>query len=219
MVLGDFVGIAPSATRQFKKWPGMMETYMNIIYRPRMNIFRHDGEPIAGPFSIKEGADDLPTPVSRPKLIGALYDYLTSLGITVTWGQRIVDYFEDLEANKAGCIAESGKRFEADMAIAADGVSSLSWKAVSGQNEKPKSSGFSVYRVAYPTKLAYGDPLVKKTFALPDDGDDICHLYLGKDTHGIALVSPDTTTWMLTHRVWLCVSLCHQEADNYNADI
>jgi 2-polyprenyl-6-methoxyphenol hydroxylase-like FAD-dependent oxidoreductase len=183
---------------------------MSIIYRPCMNIFRHDGELIGGPFSIKEGADDLPTPVSRPKLIDALHDYVMSLGIPLTWGQRIVDYFEDLEANKGGCISESGERFEADLVIAADGVSSFSWKIVSGQNEEPKSSGFSVYRVAYPTKLAYKDSLVKKTFALPDNGDDICHLYLGKDTHSIALVSPDTTTWMLTHRVLSRVFLFNQ---------
>jgi 2-polyprenyl-6-methoxyphenol hydroxylase-like FAD-dependent oxidoreductase len=195
------VGIAPSATKQFKKWPGMMETYLDIIYRPCMTMFRHDGELIGGPFSIKEGADDLPTPVSRPKLIGALYEYATSLGISVTFGKRVLDYYEILEANKAGAVTEQGERFEADLVIAADGVGSLSWKAVSGEVNKPKSSGFSVYRVAYSTKTAFENPSVKKTFALQDDGDDVCHLFLGKNTHGIVLVSPDITTWMLTHKV------------------
>lgn len=179
----------------------MMETYLDIIYRPCMSIFRHDGMLIGGPFSIKEGVDDLPTPVSRPKLVGALYEYATSLGIPVTFGKRVVDYYEDLEAGRAGAITDQGERFEADLVIAADGVGSLSWKAVSGEATMPRSSGFSVYRVAYPTKTAFESPLVKKTFALREDGDDICHLYLGKNTHGIVLVSPDVTTWMLTHKV------------------
>ena len=195
------MGIAPSATKQFKKWPGMMETYLDIIYRPCMTMFRHDGELIGGPFSIKEGTDDLPTPVSRPKLIGALYEYATSLGIPVAFGKRVVDYYEILEANKAGATTDQGEQFEADLVIAADGVGSLSWKAVCGEVNKPKSSGFSVYRVAYCTKTAFEHPSVKKTFALRDDGDDICHLYLGKNTHGIVLVSPEITTWMLTHKV------------------
>ena len=198
---GDFVGISPSATRQFNKWPGMMETYLDIIYRPCMNIFRHDGELIGGPFSIKEGSNDLPTPVSRPKLILALYEYAKSLDIPVTFGKRVVDYFENSDANTAGVLTDQGERFEADLVIAADGVASLSWKTVSKESVPPKSSGFSVYRVAYPTELALQNPLVKKTFVLPDDGDDLCHLYLGKNTHGIALVSPQTTTWMLTHKV------------------
>ena len=163
-------------------------------------MFRHDGDLIGGPFSIKEGADDLPTPVSRPKLINALYDYATALGITVTFGQRVVDYYEILKANKAGAITEHGRRFEADLVIAADGVGSFAWKAVSQQVSPPKSSGFSVYRVAYSTKTAFEDPLVAKTFALEEGGDDICHLYLGHNTHGIVLVSPEITTWMLTHK-------------------
>ena len=178
----------------------MMEKYLDITYQPSMSIFRHDGQLIGGPFSIKEGADDLPTPVSRPKLICALYEYATSLGISVTFGKRAIDYYETLETNRAGAITDQGERFEADLVIAADGVGSLSWKAVSKELTEPKSSGFSVYRVAYSTKRAFENPLVKKTFALHDE-EDICHLYLGKNTHGIVLVSPEITTWMLTHKV------------------
>ena len=182
------------------KWPGMMETYLDIIYRPCITMFKHDGDLIGGPFSIKEGVDDLPTPISRPKLIGALYNYATALGIPVTFGCRVVEYYEILEANTAGVITDQSERFEADLVIAADGVGSLSWKAVSQQVNAPKSSGFSVYRVAYPTKTAFENPLVAKTFALEEGGDDICHLYLGHNTHGIVLVSPEITTWMLTHK-------------------
>ena len=199
--LGDFVGIAPSATRQFKKWPGMAETYRDIIYRPALALYKHDGELIGGPFSIKEGIDHIPTPVSRPKLIGSLYDYVCSLGIPVTFNKPVADYYEDLERKRAGAITDEGERIEADLVIAADGVGSKSWKSVSGEDSRPRSSGFSVYRVAYPTKIAFENPDVARSFDLTDEGDDICRVYLGYNTHGIVLVSREMTTWFLTHKV------------------
>jgi hypothetical protein len=199
--LGDFVGIAPSATRQFKKWPGMMETYLDIVYRPCMSIFKHDGELLGGPFSIKEGIDDLPTPVSRPKLISALFDYASKLGIPVTFGKRVVSYHEDVGLNRAFAVTDQDESFQADLVIAADGVGSQSWKAVQAAATEIKSSGYAVYRVAYPTAKAFESPLVAKAFALPSNDEDLCHLYLGYNTHGIVLVSKDVTSWMLTHKV------------------
>lgn len=199
--LGDFVGIAPSATRQFKKWPGMAETYRKIVYRPSLALYKHDGALIGGPFSIKEGIDHIPTPVSRPQLIESLLAYAHSLGIHIAFGKRVIDYFEDVKRRKAGAITDQGERIEADLVIAADGVGSMSWKSVSGESSKPKSSGFSVYRVAYPTRIAFENTDVAKSFASLDDGEDICRVYLGPNTHGIVLVSKDMTTWFLTHKV------------------
>ena len=165
-------------------------------------MFKCNGELLGGPFSIKEGVDHLPTPASRPKLIGSLYDYVRSLGIEVTFGKWISEYYEILEANKAGVITEDGERFEADLVISADGVGTKSWKAVAGKVTEPKSSGFSVYRVAYPTKIAFEDPVVAERFAIKEGDDDICNVYLGENTHAIILVSLETTTWFLTHKVW-----------------
>ena len=179
----------------------MAELYRQIIYRPALALYKHDGELIGGPFSIKEGIDHIPTPVSRPKIIRMLYSYVTLLGIPVTFGKPVVDYFEDPERSRAGAMTEKGETFEADLVIAADGVGSQSWKVVSGEQEKPRSSGFSGYRVAYPTKLTYENPLLAERYALQKGGDDICQVFLGKNTHGIVLVAPDITTWFLTHKV------------------
>lgn len=179
----------------------MAEMYRSIIYRPALALYKHDGELIGGPFSIKEGIDHIPTPVSRPKLIKMLYNYVTMLGISVTFGQTVVDYFEVPGESRAGAITDKGDQFEANLVIAADGVGSQSWKAVSGEQEKPISSGFSVYRVAYPTKRTYENPFLAEQYALKEGGDDICQVFLGKNTHGIVLVAPDITTWFLTHKV------------------
>lgn len=198
---GDFVGIAPSATRQFKKWPGVSDIYKSIIYRPALAMFKHDGELIGGPFSIKEGIDHLPTPVSRPKLIQMLYEYVQLLGIPITFGKVAVGYYELPQCNRAGVVTDKGEHIEADLVIAADGVASKSWKVVSGEENPPRNSGFSVFRVAYPTNLIYQDPLLKEQYDLKEGDDDICQLFLGENTHGIILVSPKITTWMFTHKV------------------
>ena len=84
-IIGDFVGIGPSVTAQFDKWPGMQETYSNIIYRPAMTLLTHDGTFIGGPFELSEVSDWRPVPVARPKLIKALYDYAISLNIPITF--------------------------------------------------------------------------------------------------------------------------------------
>jgi 2-polyprenyl-6-methoxyphenol hydroxylase-like FAD-dependent oxidoreductase len=199
--LGDFVGIAPSATRHMAKWPGMTDVYNSIIYRPQLTIYKYDGELLGGPFPIQEGVDHLPTPVSRPRLIEALYGYVKLLGIPVAFGKKVVDYWESLDSAHAGVVTEQGERFEADLVIAADGVGSVSWKQTASHVDEPRSSGFSVYRVAYPTSLTYQNPMLAKKFYLKEGDDDICHLFLGKNTHGIILIARETTTWMLTHKV------------------
>ena len=181
----------------------MAEKYRSMIYRPALSLYKTNGEKIGGPFSIK-GVDPttIPTPISRPKLISFLYDYVTSLGISITFGRRVREYYEILEAGKAGVVTEDGERFEADLVIAADGVATSSWAIVSGNEVKPRSSGFSSYRVAYPTKLLHRNPHVAKELALEDDGDDICRVYLGTNKHGIILASSETITWILQHKVY-----------------
>ena len=180
----------------------MAEKYRHMIYRPALSMYKTNGEKLGGPFSIK-GVDrtTIPTPISRPRLISFLYDYVTSLGISITFEKRVIDYYEILGTGTAGAVAEAGERFEADLVIAADGVGSKSWSLVSSSSVKPKSSGFSSYRVAYSTQLAFENPLLAKELALEEGGDDICRVYLGTNKHAIILTSPETTTWIYQHKV------------------
>lgn len=144
--------------------------------------------------------DKMPTPISRPRLIGLLYDYVCMLGIPLAFGKRVLEYYEKPENGIAGCITDEGERFEGNLVVAADGVVSKSWLAVSGQNTKPKSSGFSVYRVVYPTKLAMQNPQIVERFPIHEGKGDICRVWLGKNTHAIVLVAKENTTWFLTHK-------------------
>jgi 2-polyprenyl-6-methoxyphenol hydroxylase-like FAD-dependent oxidoreductase len=87
------------------------------------------------------------------------------------------------------------------LVVAADGVGSKSWLAVSGEDTKARSSGFSVYRVVYPTKLALQNPTIAERFPVGDAKGDIIRVWLAKNSHAIVLVAAENTTWFLTHKV------------------
>ena len=167
----------------------MAAIYDSILYRPSFSIYKCDGEFIGGPFG--QGHGSLPPPVARPRHHHAIHNYAISLGISVMFDKRVVDYYEMLEKNRAWVVTEFGEHFEADLVVAADGIGTKSWFITVGEPTSPKSSGYAVYRTAFPTEIA---------FALPKDGEDIGRLYLGRNTHLIILVNKEITTWVLTHQ-------------------
>lgn len=182
-----------------------METHRKLAFKSVLYFHKIDGELLSGPFSLKEedAVDTMPTPVSRPGLILALYDYVEPLGISVTFGKRVIDYYESTELNKAGVFIEGGLRMEADLVIAADGVGSKVMRTITGKETKAVSSGFSVYRVSYPTERTFENPLVAESFPHSDGGDDINRFYLGNNLHAIVTITKERTIWFITHEVSL----------------
>jgi 2-polyprenyl-6-methoxyphenol hydroxylase-like FAD-dependent oxidoreductase len=59
-------------------------------------------------------------------------------------GQPAEEYFED--EGQAGIVLKSGERVVADLVIGADGVRSKARELVLGYVDKPKSSGYAVWR-------------------------------------------------------------------------
>ena len=98
----------------------------------------------------------------RGELHTIIFNYAKDeLGIPIHLGQRVTEYFED--ENQAGIVLESGERVSfdrflwdimgltvlqvtADMVVGADGVRSKARQLVLGYNDKPKSSGYAVFR-------------------------------------------------------------------------
>ena len=211
---GDFVGIGPSVVDQFHKWPPMAETYSSIVYQPAMKLLTYDGTFLGGPFLLSESSHYRPVPVSRPKLISALYDYASSLGIEVLFNKRVVKYEDSNETNRAYAITDKGERFEADVVVAADGIGSKTGRATSGKEPNTMSSGYSVFRVTYPTSILQEDPFLAEQYRLEPGEPDICDVYIGPRGNVIILVAPDITTWLFVHEVgmaeaqWLSSHLC-----------
>lgn len=200
LYLGDFIGLGVSATKQFHKWPGMQEMYEELRYKPAVSFLKYNGEVLGGPYHLSHNPQ-IPVPIHRPKIQQALYDYAIHLDISVTFGQHVLEYLDDSFQSKAEVVTTTGERFRADIVVAADGVGSKSWQLVQGAKFDVRSSGFAIYRVAFPTELAHQDPLVAQDFAVLADGWDDIRFWLGPDTHAITITSKELTTWVLTHKV------------------
>lgn len=163
-------------------------------------MLKYDGEQLTGPFSA-EDATSIPSAVSRVKLQCAMHAYAVGLGISFRFGKNIEQYLDDPVHPKAVAVTKTGERFEADVIVAADGVGSKSWQLVQGTKTKAQSSGFAIYRVAFPTEIAHRDPEVAKAFPTSVDGLDAMRMYLGPETHAITMTSKETMNWLLTHKV------------------
>lgn len=66
------------------------------------------------------------------------------LGIPIHLGQKVSQYFE--QDDHAGIVLASGERVVADVVVGADGVRSKARELVLGYEDKPKSSGYAVFR-------------------------------------------------------------------------
>jgi 2-polyprenyl-6-methoxyphenol hydroxylase-like FAD-dependent oxidoreductase len=163
-------------------------------------LYTYEGELFGGPWPARK-IDAVPTPVSRPSLVRLLYDLAVSVGVKFCFGQKVVEYYEDSDGGRAGVLTASGAHHHAELVVAADGVGSQSSKIVMGNDSPPRSSGFAVYRVAFPTAIAHQDKEVATNFPVPTDGTDDVRIYLGPNTHAITIVSEKITTWLLTHEV------------------
>lgn len=127
-----------------------------------MNMYTHDGTFGGGGFELSESSYYRPVPVSRPKLVTALYEYAVSLGIPIKFGMRVVDYEESNEPERGIAITDKGDRFEADIVVASDGIGSKSDKIMTGEHIEAISSGWSIYRVTYPTHILQQNSFLAK---------------------------------------------------------
>lgn len=169
-----------------------------------MVLLTYDGHFIGGPFPLDENSHHRPVPCSRTKLIDALYDTARLLGIKVLFGKRVVDYEESVADAQAFAITDDGERFAGDIVIAADGIGTKIGKFLGTKEVKAISSGYSVYRVSYPTKLLQEDAFLAQQYTLKAGQPDYCEVYIGPEGNMIILVSPETTTWLFTHVVRAC---------------
>ena len=123
----------------------------------------------------------------RPLWHKMLWHQVQRFDIEVSFGKRVVEYFEDPDRGIAGVVTDHGERAEADVVLAADGVNSRSQDIIMPGGNKGKRSGRSVYRSTYPLEMAMVDPLVKEYFGPRDGKYPDVQAWLGPDTHLVAL--------------------------------
>lgn len=155
-----------------------------ISYDPWISYHKHTGARIRGPEPLpwdnSNGVDAAKVPSRiyrhhRPKFHRMLLAQARRIGIEVVYNERVVEYYENATAGKGGVVLES----EADLVIAADGLGTKSYKLVVGQEVEAKSSGYAIYRAAYPVEHALADPLVAERFKMLEDGRSVFEMWFG----------------------------------------
>lgn len=177
--IGDFFSIGRNIIAHlYNHWPNLASECERINYSGVIAYHNISGERISGPepvpigkptMTLNDGSERI-IPFHRhhrPKFVAALLAQVLELGIEVTFGAKVVDYFEDMDGGKAGVVLENGGRMEADVVIAADGIGTKSNKLVNpGDDERAYSSGISIFRTAFPVELALADPEVRDRWPL-----------------------------------------------------
>ncbi|KAK4506824.1 hypothetical protein PRZ48_000557 [Zasmidium cellare] len=220
---GDMYFMGLSATRFFKHWPEMKAEYDSIgLHNAWIETFKHSGEQMVPPLSVAErlrdaGLDPNTPPGTfqmRPLIYRMFVRQVEKLGVDIEFNRKVVDYFEDEATGKGGCITDDGKKYEADIVIAADGVGSKSQKLVGGQ-VRARSSGRAMWRAAFPREHLDQNPEVKEFFKLvgPNGDNPIVRTFLGPGTYALTLTRPDTMIWIMNHNATT------SSAENWNNKI
>jgi hypothetical protein len=132
-----------------------------------------------------------------------LLDQLAASGIQVEWKHRVIEYFEDPELGKGGVVLDSGEKIEADVVITPDRLGTGSYRLGVGKKVEAKSSGYVIYRIAYPIKHALVDPEVAERFKMLENGRNVNEIWAGSVVFPLA--GQDELT-LSTARI--CISWC-----------
>ncbi|KAK0919627.1 hypothetical protein LTR91_002408 [Friedmanniomyces endolithicus] len=205
-ILGDIISFGANAGRIFRRWHTSSGDRISDRLRPLsidlssygFNIHKFDTGEIV--LNSKNPPADPEAPVfngHRGEFHSILFHYVKDeLCIPVRLGCRIQKYFET--ESEAGIELETGEKFTADVVIGADGVRSKARELVLGYVDKPKSSGYAVYRTWFDNSGMMADPETKQ---FCENGDTFKG-WIGPEVHFLFSTIKGGTDccWVLTHR-------------------
>jgi 2-polyprenyl-6-methoxyphenol hydroxylase-like FAD-dependent oxidoreductase len=195
--LGDVISFGANGARIFDRWPGVREKLLPINHNSdRLAFFDYKGKHIIDQIWAEGREWGHKYNGHRGEIHEIVWNYALSVGVDIQLGKRVEEYYETDE--EAGVVIE-GKKIGADVVIAADGVRSAARKIVLGYDDKPKSSGYAVFRTWYDSAPLLANP---ETAWLCNNGDK--HVgWLGPDVHFLVATVKNGTevSWVLTHKV------------------
>jgi 2-polyprenyl-6-methoxyphenol hydroxylase-like FAD-dependent oxidoreductase len=165
-LLGDIISFGPNAGRIFYRWNNgeiarKMRALSINLDSYGFNIHKWDTGEIV--INQKTPVKDETSPVfngHRGELHEIVFNYAKDMGIPIHLGNRVEQYWED--ENGAGIVLEDGTRVEGDIVVGSDGVRSKARTLVLGYEDKPKSSGYAVWRAWFSNKDMLADPETKQ---------------------------------------------------------
>jgi 2-polyprenyl-6-methoxyphenol hydroxylase-like FAD-dependent oxidoreductase len=172
---GDIISFDPNGARLFERWPGVIEEMYKVARKTSwLDLYHWKGEFVTRQSFAAEKEWGPRINGHRGELYSIIYEHAKKRGLDIRLWQRVTEYYE--EEGKAGVVVD-GNRLEADVVVAADGVRSRGRKIVLGFDDKPKSSGYAVYR------CWFSGGAIK-------DNEVIKHLVANGDTHS-GFIGPD----------------------------
>ncbi|KAJ2894785.1 salicylate hydroxylase [Zalerion maritima] len=202
-VLGDIISFGSNAGRIFHRWSDGKVTArlrpLSInLEKYGFRIHKYDtGEVVY--HQPRQKPDPLAPVLNghRGELHQVIFEYAKNdLGIPIHLGQIVSEYFEGEE--KSGIVLANGEKVVGDIVIGADGVRSKARQLVLGYEDKPKSSGYAVWRSWFPNTDMIADPRTKE---FCENGDTF-NGWIGPDVHFLfsTIKNGKDCCWVLTHR-------------------
>lgn len=193
--LGDIISFASNSGRIFERWEGVVEELEPIIHKSvGLNFHSWEGEFLTRQIWDAEGSYGRKINGHRAEIHEIVFRHAKARGIDVRLGQNVTDYFET--DDEAGVIS-NGERLTADCVVAAEGVKSKGRKIVLGYEDRPKASGYAVFRAWMKT-----DELAKNTATKWFCHGDTHNGWMGEDKHFLVASIKNGTelSWVLTHK-------------------
>ncbi|KAK7419276.1 hypothetical protein QQX98_003428 [Neonectria punicea] len=202
-VLGDIISFGSNAGRIFHRWGdgdvvARLRPLCIDIQDYGFRIHKWDTGEVVYHQKRKPPRPEAPVLNGhRGELHQVLFNYARDdLGIPIHLGQRVLEYFED--ENAAGIVLKDGQKILGDVVIAADGVRSKARELVLGYVDKPKSSGYAVWRAWFSNDDMIADPRTKE---FCQHGDTF-NGWIGPDVHFLfsTIKGGKDCCWVLTHK-------------------
>ncbi|KAF2660296.1 salicylate hydroxylase [Lophiostoma macrostomum CBS 122681] len=195
--LGDIISFGSNSGRIFRSWPGVEDELDPVCHHSDGLTFRaFDDDFLCRQIWDAEADWGKRFNGHRGEIHDIVWRHALSIGVEIRLGSKVQEYFEtDTEAG----VVVNGERISADAVLAADGVRSLARTIVLGFEDKPKSSGYAVYRSWMGTEKLKENPL---TAWLADPTIDHHVGWLGPDVHFLVATLQKGTacSWVLTHK-------------------
>ena len=195
--LGDIISFGSNSGRIFERWPGVKEKLQPICHNTdKLEIRIWTGEHITDQYWGHENQLwGNKYNGHRGEIHKIIYDHAIAQGVDIRLGQQVTEYFEN--EKEAGVISNGG-RVVGDVVLGADGVRSKARALVLGYDDKPKPSGYAVYRAWMSSEDIAKNDLTKD---LVIHGDShVC--WIGPDIHFIAaaIKGGKEFSWVFTHK-------------------
>jgi hypothetical protein len=135
----------------------------------------------------------------RPKFHQMLLRQLSRIGIEVEYSRRVVEYYDDVSSNEGGVVLDDGLRIQADLVVAADGLGTKSSMLISGGKVEARSSGYAIFRTAFPVERALVDHEVAQRCKMLENGRSVNEVCTSTSAPKLLLLNKMLRSQLIKH--------------------